>query len=351
MRPSRRSFVLAMTCLPAAVLHADEADVAPPPAADEPLSVIAFGACHKLDRPFDVWDAILAQKPQAFLFTGDSIYKDTTVIEEKRAEYAKLAAVPNFARFRQRVPILATWDDHDYGANDGGADYPRRDDAKQVFLDFFREPKDSPRWKHGGVYGAWVFGPAGKRTQIILLDTRYFRSPLKPDLGFGGYLPNNDPAATMLGSEQWAWLAEQLKVPAELRLLVSSIQVQAEEQPNEKWANLPHERANLFKLIAGSKATGVVIISGDRHHGEIQSMDIGCGYRVPEVTSSGMNCPYEPYDEPNRHREGHILWTDNFASVQVDWNAPDPAIDLNVHTGKGFVGLRKRLTLSQLRPR
>jgi len=163
MRPSRRSFVLAMTCLPAAVLRADEADVAPPPTVDETLSVVAFGACHKLDRPFDVWDAILAQKPQAFLFTGDSIYKDTTVMEEKRAEYAKLAAVPNFARFRQRVPILATWDDHDYGANDGGADYPKRDEAKQVFLDFFREPKDSPRWKHGGVYGAWVFGPAGKR--------------------------------------------------------------------------------------------------------------------------------------------------------------------------------------------
>jgi alkaline phosphatase D len=324
--------------------------IALPPPTGEPLSVIAFGACHKLDRPFTVWDAILAQKPQVFLFTGDSIYMDTRVMDDKRAEYAKLAAVPNFARFRERVPILATWDDHDYGENDGGADYPRRDEAKQIFLDFFREPKDSPRRGHGGVYGSWVFGPAGKRTQVILLDTRYYRSPIKHDPR-GGYSPLSDPAATLLGEEQWTWLAEQLRVPAELRLLVSSIQVQAEDQPNEKWANLPLERAKLFKLIADTKATGVVFVSGDRHHGEIQSMDIGCGYRVPEVTSSGLNCPYEANDEPNRHREGDILWTDNFGSVQVDWNAADPAIDLNVHTGKGFVGLRKHLTLSQLRPR
>jgi alkaline phosphatase D len=341
MRPSRRSFVLSLACL-SVVVGNDTAPAASPalaplPPSDEPLSVIAFGACHKLDRPFDVWDAILARKPELFLFTGDTIYKDTLVMDEKRAEYAKLAAVPNFARFHERVPILATWDDHDYGANDGGADYPKRDEAKAIFLDFFGEPKDSPRRRHGGVYGAWVFGPAGKRAQIILLDTRYYRSHLRLDRT-GGYLPLSDPAATFLGDEQWKWLAEQLKVPAELRLLVSSIQVQAEEQPNEKWANLPLERQRLFKLIADSKATGVVLISGDRHHGEIQSMDIGCGYRVPEVTSSGLNCPYEPYDEPNRHREGQILWSDNFGSVQVDWNAPDPTIDLNVHTGKGFDG-------------
>ncbi|HEY7116421.1 MAG TPA: alkaline phosphatase D family protein [Tepidisphaeraceae bacterium] len=320
----------------------------PWPAADEVLSRIAFGSCHKLDRPFGVWDAMLGHKPDLFIFLGDTVYKDTVDMEEKRAEYAKLAAVPNFAAFRKEVPILATWDDHDYGANDGGADYPKRDDAKKIFLDFFDEPHDSPRWNHGGVYGAWVFGPAGKRTQVILLDTRYFRSKLRHD-DFGGYLPLDDPHATFLGDEQWRWLGEQLKVPAELRLLVSSIQVEAEDQPNEKWSNLPRERERLFKLIADSKAQGVVLISGDRHHGEISSMDVGCGYRVYEVTSSGLNCPYDPYDEPNRHREGQILWSDNFGMVRVDWSAADPSVDLEVHTGKGFVGLKKELRLSDLR--
>jgi len=315
-----------------------------------PLARMAFGACHKLDRPFTIWDVMLAQRPQLFVFLGDTVYKDTVDMEEKRAEYAKLAALPQFAHFRQAVPIFATWDDHDYGENDGGADYPKRDEAQRIFLDFFNEPADSPRRHRPGVYGSKVFGPEGKRTQVILLDTRYFRSPLRPN-DFGGYLPNRAESATMLGEAQWKWLAEQLRVPAELRLIVSSIQVEAEEQPNEKWANLPLERAKLFRTIADAKATGAVFISGDRHHGEISSMDIGCGYDIADITSSGLNCPYEPAEEPNRHREGDILWTDNFGMVRTNWDAADPTIDLEVHTGKGDVGLRKHLTLSQLRSR
>jgi alkaline phosphatase D len=250
--------------------------LAPLPAADAVLSRLVFGACHKLDRPFGVWDAMLALKPQLFLFMGDTIYKDTIVMDEKRAEYAKLAAVPEFARFRQRVPILATWDDHDYGENDGGADYPKRDEAQQVFLDFFAPgAADDVRRKRPGLYEAHVFGAAGRRTQVIVLDTRYFRSKLKRDEVFGGYAPNRDPAATMLGDVQWTWLAEQLKRPAELRLICSSIPVLHEEQPNEKWDNLPLERARLFKVIAESKACGVVLLSGDRHRGEMSRGDVG----------------------------------------------------------------------------
>jgi alkaline phosphatase D len=348
--PSRRTFLSGCVALGGAALlsRAEEAKVAAVPSGV--VSRIALGACHKLDMPLTIWDVMLAQKPDVFLFTGDTIYKDTVVMEEKRAEYAKLAAVPGFVRFRETVPILATWDDHDYGANDGGADYPKKDEAKQIFLDFFREPKDSPRWKHGGVYGSWVLGPAGKRVQVILLDTRYFRSKLNRDEKWGGYLPQTDPRATFLGDEQWRWFAEQLKVPAEVRLLVSSIQVEADEQPNEKWANIPAEKERLYKTIAQSKASGVILVSGDRHHGEISgAADAGLGYTLYEVTSSGLNCPYEPADEPNRFRIGHILWTDNFGMIVIDWGAKDPGIDIEVRTGKGFVGLRKSVKLSELR--
>jgi alkaline phosphatase D len=341
--PSRRSFLTGCAALGGVALFSraeEEAKV---------VSRIAFGACHKLDMPLTIWDVMLAQKPDVFLFTGDTIYKDTVVMEEKRAEYAKLAAVPGFARFREAVPILATWDDHDYGANDGGADYPKKEEAKQIFLEFFREPKDSPRWKHGGVYGSWVMGPAGRRVQVILLDTRYFRSKLRLDEKWGGYLPQTDPNATFLGEEQWRWFEEQLKTPAEVRLVVSSIQVEADEQPNEKWANIPAEKARLYKTLA--KADGVIFISGDRHHGEISAVDVGGGYTVYEVTSSGLNCPYEPAEEPNRFRVGEILWSDNFGMVRIDWDQRDPAIDLEVRTGKGFVGLRKSLRLSELRGR
>ncbi|MDA0348331.1 MAG: hypothetical protein O3C43_17955 [Verrucomicrobia bacterium] len=53
-------------------------------------------------------------------------------------------------------------------------------ETQKLFLDFFNEPVESARRQREGIYDAKVFGPKGKRVQIILLDTRYFRGPLKP---------------------------------------------------------------------------------------------------------------------------------------------------------------------------
>jgi alkaline phosphatase D len=343
-------FLLPWAAGVAGTLEAAEAadPIAAPPPADRPLSRIAFGSCHKLDRSFGVWDSIFAQKAELFIFMGDTVYLDTVDMAAKKAMYDKFAAVPEFIKFRQKVPIIATWDDHDYGVNDGGAEYPKRDESQKLFLDFFREQADSIRRKRPGVYHSYVFGPAGKRTQVILLDLRYFRTPLKID-PIDGYVPQRDPAASMLGEAQWKWLEEQLHVPADLRLIVSSLQVEHEEQPNEKWFNMPNERAKLFKVIADSKASGVVFISGDVHHGEIAGMDIGAGYTVYEVTSSGLNCANEPYPQPNKYGVVDMQWTDNFGMVRVDWSARDPGIDLEIRTGRGNLGSRKQIRLSELK--
>ena len=226
-----------------------------------PLSRLAFGSCATQERPQPIWNAILASRPQLLLLLGDNIYADTKDMDVMRRKYAKLAAIPGFQAVRQACPILATWDDHDLGANDAGSDYPMKEESQQVFLDFFGDPADSPRRKRPGVYDAHLFGPEGKRVQVIMLDTRYFRSsPLKrnqvPVTGQGPYIPNSDPNTTILGEDQWTWLAEQLKVPAEIHLLVSSIQVVAEDHGWEKWMNFPHERERLFRLIRDTVPRG-----------------------------------------------------------------------------------------------
>ncbi len=343
-------FLLPWAAGVAGTMEAAEAEerIAPLPASDAVVSRITFGSCHKLDRPFGVWDSIAAQKTELFIFLGDTIYLDTVDVAAKKRMYDQFAAVLEFKTFRSKVPIVATWDDHDYGSNDIGAEYPKRDESQKAFLDFFREPADSVRRKRPGVYNSYVFGPPGKRTQVILLDLRYFRTPLKID-PFEGYVAQRDPAATMLGDAQWKWLDEQLRVEADLRLIVSSIQVEHEEQPNEKWFNFPNERAKLFKMIADTKASGVIFISGDVHHGEIAGMDVGAGYTVYEVTSSGLNCANEPYLQPNKYAVVDMQWTDNFGMVRVDWGAKDPVIDLEIRTGRGNLGSRKRLRISELK--
>ena len=136
--------------------------------------------------------------------------------------------------------------------------------------------------------------PEGKRVQVILLDTRYFRtSPLARNaralMTRGPYVPDPDPNSTVLGEDQWRWLAEQLRVPAEVRLIASSIQVVAEDHGWEKWMNFPHGLERLFRLIRDSGADGVILLSGDRHLAELSMMDAGVGYPIYDLTSSGLN--------------------------------------------------------------
>src|SRR5262249_30060876 len=147
----------------------------------------------------------------------------TDDMEVMKRKYQKQASVPGFRQLRQSTRLLATWDDHDYGRDDAGSEYPKKVESQQLFLDHLGVPADSPRRRQEGVYSAEIFGPPGQRVQIILLDTRYFRSPLKKldplSTKIGTYAPNDASDATMLGETQWKWLEEQLKQPAEIRLI------------------------------------------------------------------------------------------------------------------------------------
>lgn len=335
--------------------------------AEKPLSRIIFGSCANQNSAQPVWDAIIRSEPQLFIFTGDNVYADTADPAVIRSCYDKLGAIPAFARLRSTCPIVATWDDHDFGKNDAGAEWEGKDAAKAVFMDFFRTPPDSPLRSRGGVYDSHVYGPSGKRVQVILLDTRWFRGPLervdatdhkKPGSGSGGrngpYVPAADSDSTMLGKQQWSWLEEQLKVPAEIRLIVSSVQVVTDEHVWEKWGNLPRERKRLLDLVRDN-ATGVIFLSGDRHLADISMLppeaEGGPFYPVYDVTSSALN-QYGGQREPNRFRASNEFpfGKPNFGMIEIDWKAEDPAIRLEIRDAEGKVVREAQTTLGTLKP-
>src|SRR3954447_19771 len=95
------------------------------------LTRIAFGSCARQDKPQPIWEAIVAAKPQLFLSLGDNIYGDTQDMAVMKKKYDQVAAIPVFQKLKQTCPILAAWDDHDYGVNDGGAEYPKKDESQQ----------------------------------------------------------------------------------------------------------------------------------------------------------------------------------------------------------------------------
>ncbi len=349
----------ALSCLLAAGVYAPASD-ADAGDGDRILSRIAFGSCANQRKAQPIWDAILDQSPDLFLFIGDNIYADTRRPDVMARKYAKLEAKPGFRALRAHCPVLATWDDHDYGENDAGRSYPMKHESKELFLDVFGTGPDDPRRDREGVYSAHRFGPPGRRVQVILLDTRWSRGPLdrapiRPD-GKGPYVPSGDETAPLLSEAQWAWLEAQLQKPADLRLLASSIQVLSDQHGWECWGMLPHERDRLFDLLNKTGAGGVLLLSGDRHLADLSRTDEAAPYPLYDLTSSSLNMPFrdpksrEP-PEPNRHRVTGPYYGANFGMVLIDWNRkPSPGIALQIRTIQGEVQFDHTLPLSDLQP-
>jgi hypothetical protein len=145
-------------------------------------------------------------------------------------------------------------------------------------------------------------------------------------------------------------LAEQLRQPAEVRLVASGIQVIAQDHKSEKWLNLPFEQQRLFNLIRDTKANGVVLLSCDRHLAELSMRTDGTPYPLYDLTSSGLNSAATSWRplEINRYRVATMNWGHNFGMVKIDWNGPSPRLDLQIHDADGEVTINQKVMLSTL---
>lgn len=319
-----------------------------------PLSRIAFGSCADQAKPQPIWEAILAYRPELFIFAGDNVYGDfkTGDAAQLRQAYDAASQIPGYTKLREAAPHLAVWDDHDYGQNDGGAEFPYKAAAKEEFLRFWNVPADDIRRTRDGIYTSQIIGPPGQSVQIILLDVRWYRSPLKSTdqrgaVGKERYMPDPDPAKTMLGDVQWAWLAAELRKPAELRLIVSTTQFLADGHGWERWGNFPLERQKMYDTIRAAGANNVVFLSGDRHIGALYRETPPGLYPLYEITSSGLNQVYASATEPGPNRIGKLLATANFGTLGIDWL--ERKLTLALRNVAGEVRRSRDLHFDQLR--
>jgi alkaline phosphatase D len=316
---------------------------------EEPLTRLAFGSCADQDAPQPIWEAVLDFEPELFLFLGDNVYADTEDMARMRGEYSKLGAKEGFRKLRQRAQVLATWDDHDYGANDAGREYPRKQESAEVFREFWGQPHEG----HDGIYTARYFGPSEARVQVLLLDLRSFRTSLarRPRTAemrsefMGPYLESRGPGVEMLGKDQWKWLAQELKKPARLRIIGSSTQFLQRGNGWETWSNFPEEQERLLALIEETRAEGVLFLSGDTHWAELSRLDRG--YPLYDLTSSGLTEVWKGV-APNERRVGVPYLGANFGTLQIDWGPDDPVLLLEIRDLQGKTRIKQKLRLSDL---
>jgi alkaline phosphatase D len=307
------------------------------------ISRIAIIGCHQQPNPAPALVRYVEAKPQLTLWVGDNVYADTKD-DPSHIErcYAVLESKPGFKELRDISTFMAVWDDHDYGLNDGGNDYALREKSQAIFRKFWRHenriPADRP-----GVYHAQIFGETGRRLQVIMLDGRFNRE-----------IPGEH--ADTLGEPQWRWLGEQLRKPAELRLIVSGYQVLLDRETKfETWAKFPSARERLFRLIRESKAEGVVFVAGDQHYGEVSRIRGAIGYDAVELMFAGIN-----QDESWVYNSARVSPVANskhsYAHVDVQWQATsgdnsDPAHLLFrcFDAETGALELTYRVNLSELK--
>ena len=190
--------------------------------------------------------------------------------------------------------IAATFDDHDFGINNGDKSYAFVQESQQLFWDFSQEGSSSYRRKQSGVYSSKVFAidltdstqqfqevgssSIGNKMRestftykIIMLDTRSNRgdasstSHQTTDAMKGG--------GDFLGEEQWAWLIEELKSDVDLVLLGSSIQVfPTDKLTEEVWGMFLAARERLLSAMLNARSSNVIVLSGDVHYAEVSKI-------------------------------------------------------------------------------
>jgi len=327
---------------------------APPAKESAAITKIIYGSCIHQEHPQPIWQAINQVQPELFVFLGDNVYGDTEDMNLLTAKYQTLGNNAGFKQLKTNTPIVATWDDHDYGANDAGKDFPYKEQSRKIMLDFFEEPETSERRsRNSGIYTSYYFGEGERRVQLILTDLRWNRTEPKA-LGWFEYLmslidsrgpylatttENSGSKASILGDAQWQWLEAELQQPAAIRIIASSLQVIPESSGWEAWAVFPDERKKLFKLLKNSQQKALFLISGDTHWSEFSRLEQN-GFALLELTSSGLTEEWSLVS-PNEHRVGNYYNKANFGLIEIDWE--EGKVKLSIRDEKGDEQLSQSL--------
>ena len=305
---------------------------------------IAFGSCLDQENPQPIWNSIYKEDIDSFVFLGDNVYGDISSGKlNKMREAYKLQSkmIPSWL-FKKNVEMI--WDDHDFGENDGGTSYPLKQEAQKLYLDFWKIPNDDIRHQRNGIYANKIIYIDNFIINLILLDTRYFRSDLKKTKGLKPvYLKNEELNATILGDKQWSWLMEVMKIKSDLTIVATSIQLLPTEHRFEKWSNFPSDHFKLKKLLK-SQSRPIIVISGDRHQGAIYNDE-----NIYEITSSSLNKTISSIlrrpKELDKYMLGEMFAGENYGLITINTNKK--IIDLEIKDINGNMVLHKKLNLKK----
>ena len=313
------------------------------------LSKIIISSCCYQTGNLSIFRNMQAKNADLYIAMGDNVYADNIISNPDypawiKAQYDLLKNNYDYSNFRKSIQSIATWDDHDYGLNNAGKEFPFKLQSKDLFMDFWAIQSTHDIRTHDGVYTSYLFGDAAHRVQIIVLDCRNFLDVISSE----PISPTSDTSKTILGATQWAWLRQQLLVPAKIRIVVSSTQFSTGHNGWETWANYPHEMEKFYQAIRDANAEGVFFISGDVHYAEFSKRNPAALYPIYDFTSSGLT-HVEGNASVNPFRVGEAFRALNFGVINIDWNASPVSIRFDACAFNGTPERQLTVSLDELK--
>ena len=273
----------------------------------------AFGSCTKHDDQ-PIFGPILSYNPDLFLFLGDNHYANSNDLNALRQYYRWAHERSERSTMMSSVPILATWDDHDFVGNNTDGREPGKAVALRVFKEYWANPS------YGTVDTEGVFFESSYGdVDFFVIDDRYWR----------------DIDDSVLGDEQEAWLLSQLAASTAVFKFIASGSQFTTHGSGDSWAAYLTAQGRLLQHIVDNSITGVVFLSGDVHRSEFRSVAAATGgYAIPELTSSPMantnaRCPTD-----SELRECFNT-DDYFIGVEVNTTTADPTVKAQLFDRNG----------------
>lgn len=142
---------------------------------------VAVACCVDPDRRQRAWEPIRRFNPDLVMMMGDMIDVNADDLEDLADGYEILSRSRGLRLIRQNAYTMAIWNEYDYALN-GRVDNTHRKKAevRQHFIEYWNEPYNTERYyRQDGLYGSMFLGEGERRIQILMLDTRWHRQPLK----------------------------------------------------------------------------------------------------------------------------------------------------------------------------
>lgn len=276
-----------------------------------PRFVIA--SCTKdiyVDLRESMWEAISQTEPDMIFLNGDTVYADKDNDSEDEAgfwrRYVETRSLIGFFRFKKLIPMVACWDDHDYGKNNGDKNWVKKDLLKEIF-EIFWDSETGSELKHGPGMSL-IISAFGQR--FCMMDGRYFKDPGSE----GRYW----------GVDQEEFLFEELGKNNQPAWLMNGTLFFGGYL---KWESLEYEKKKNFEEILGrlkNIEAPVTFVSGDVHFSEIMQIEESIlGYKTHEFVSSSLHSSTFPFLHLRAKNKRRIDATSihNFMVFETDFDA------------------------------